>query len=80
MASFYGYNPKAMLLYLIAAYFVANGIYFVVKGYMYQNAGFGYVWATFQFFVGVVSIMFAKAFKSYGCSTEQAEKAPRRRR
>ncbi len=80
MARIYGVNPKALFLYIVAAFFVANSVYFALKGYLYQNAGFAYVWSTFQYFVAVVSLMFAKAFKDYARAEDARADKPSRKR
>ena len=80
MSRIYGLNPKALSLYLVAAFFVANAIYFIAKGYLYQSAAFGYVWSAFQYFVAVVSIMFAKAFSDFGCAEDKRAPPARKSR
>ena len=79
MSKVYGVNAKALFLYLVAAFFVANAVYFTIKGYFVQFAGFAYVWSAFQYFVAVVSLMFAKAFRDYACAEEKSDAARKKR-
>jgi len=48
---------------MVAALFLANAFYFLVKGYFFQQAGFGYVWSMFNYFVAGISLLFMIAFK-----------------
>ncbi len=57
------YNVKSLFVYGIAAFFVANALYFAIKGFFFQQAGFGYVWSMFNYFVAAVSLLFMHAFK-----------------
>lgn len=68
-----------VLSMLMAVFLLANGLYFLFKGFFFQQDNFGYVVVTFFYAVAAVSFWFAATFKKLAMAEPEHATAKRRR-